>query len=133
MISLDEVINYLDVYDNKIIKFDLAKQEHNNEELKKKGEPTKKITIRKSMVKEYQRTLVKMPWKQCPCSICQQNGVEVIIFRGNNRNRRRGFHNTYVFYELLKQSMADDLFFVNEKHQEFESFYSQNEQQLQLF
>jgi hypothetical protein len=25
----------------------------------------------------------------------------VAIFRGNNRNRRRGFHNTHVFYGLI--------------------------------
>ena len=30
-------------------------------------------------------------------------GVEVAIFRGNNRNRRRGFHNTHVFYQLLSR------------------------------
>jgi hypothetical protein len=30
-------------------------------------------------------------------------GVEIIIFRGNNRNRRRGFHNTYVFYRLVQE------------------------------
>lgn len=29
-------------------------------------------------------------------------GVEVILFRGNDRNRRRGFHNTYVFYQRFR-------------------------------
>jgi hypothetical protein len=28
-----------------------------------------------------------------------------MIFRGNNRNRRRGFHNTYVFYRLMQDSL----------------------------
>ncbi|NEQ25632.1 MAG: queuine/archaeosine tRNA-ribosyltransferase, partial [Microcoleus sp. SIO2G3] len=55
----------------------------------------------------YRELLQEKPWKTCDCTICSQIGVEVIIFRGNDRNRRRGFHNTYVFYkrfqELLKQ------------------------------
>jgi len=49
----------------------------------------------------YRRTLVDKPWLKCSCPICQKHGIEVVIFRGNNRNRRRGFHNTYVFYNLL--------------------------------
>ena len=49
----------------------------------------------------YRRTLEERPWERCPCRICQDAGVEVVIFRGNNRNRRRGFHNTYVFYRLF--------------------------------
>ncbi|MBN2191177.1 MAG: hypothetical protein JW751_00025 [Polyangiaceae bacterium] len=49
----------------------------------------------------YRRTLEERPWERCPCEICRSAGVEVVIFRGNNRNRRRGFHNTYVFYRLL--------------------------------
>ncbi len=48
------------------------------------------------------RTLEDRPWEKCGCEICQRWGIEVIIFRGNNRNRRRGFHNTYVFYRLMQ-------------------------------
>ncbi|MDR6123510.1 hypothetical protein QFZ87_003107 [Bacillus sp. SLBN-46] len=51
----------------------------------------------------YHKVLNDKPWKDCSCSICKDVGVEVIIFRGNNRNRRRGFHNTYVFYNQLKE------------------------------
>ncbi|MEC1071403.1 tRNA-guanine transglycosylase DpdA [Priestia megaterium] len=51
----------------------------------------------------YYELLTDQPWKKCPCSICKNVGVEVIIFRGNNRNRRRGFHNTFVFYNQLKE------------------------------
>lgn len=54
----------------------------------------------------YRRTLEDMPWKRCPCSICRQIGVEAIIFRGNNRNRRRGFHNVWTFYRLLQEALA---------------------------
>ncbi|MGB8779903.1 MAG: tRNA-guanine transglycosylase DpdA [Candidatus Bathyarchaeia archaeon] len=50
----------------------------------------------------YRRTLEDKPWKSCGCPICRQAGIEVVIFRGNNRNRRRGFHNTYVFHSVFK-------------------------------
>ena len=56
----------------------------------------------------YRRVLEDMPWKKCNCAICQSIGIETIIFRGNNRNRRRGFHNTYVFYKKLKEIYPDD-------------------------
>jgi len=51
----------------------------------------------------YTATLQDRPWEQCNCAICERDGIEVVIFRGNNRNRRRGFHNTRVFYDLLGQ------------------------------
>jgi hypothetical protein len=63
---------------------------------------------RESMRADYQYTLEAQPWKSCPCDICRRDGVEVIIFRGNNRNRRRGFHNTYVFYQLLQQMLLGE-------------------------
>jgi hypothetical protein len=50
----------------------------------------------------YLETLKDMPWKKCECPICKSIGVEVIIFRGNNRNRRRGFHNVWIFYKIFK-------------------------------
>jgi hypothetical protein len=53
----------------------------------------------------YRKTLEDQPWKQCPCTICREIGVEVAIFRGNDRNRRRGFHNTYVFYQRFQELM----------------------------
>lgn len=56
----------------------------------------------------YRNTLEKRPWEKCQCAICRRDGVEVIIFRGNNRNRRRGFHNTYVFYRLIEQALHSD-------------------------
>lgn len=57
---------------------------------------------RRPMREHYRRTLEDRPWETCPCSICKRWGVEVVVFRGNNRNRRRGFHNTFVFYRLLE-------------------------------
>jgi hypothetical protein len=63
----------------------------------------KLIGQRPNIEKFYMETLKDMPWKKCPCDICKSIGVEVIIFRGNNRNRRRGFHNTWVFYQQFRK------------------------------
>lgn len=49
----------------------------------------------------YREVLEDKPWKTCGCTICRDIGIDVIIFRGNNRNRRRGFHNTHVYYQQL--------------------------------
>jgi hypothetical protein len=62
----------------------------------------------KSAEGHYRKTLEDRPWRACGCEICQRDGIEVIIFRGNNRNRRRGFHNTWAFYRLVQQALAGD-------------------------
>ena len=59
------------------------------------------------------RVLEAAPWKDCKCDICQRDGIDVIIFRGNNRNRRRGFHNTYVFYRLIQRALAGEVIELN--------------------
>jgi hypothetical protein len=50
---------------------------------------------------KYRRTLETKPWENCPCEVCQGLGIHALIFRGTNRNKRRGFHNTWTFYRLL--------------------------------
>jgi hypothetical protein len=50
----------------------------------------------------YRRVLADRPWKTCPCEVCVRLGIHVIIFRGAERNRRRGFHNLYVFNQQLQ-------------------------------
>jgi queuine/archaeosine tRNA-ribosyltransferase len=52
---------------------------------------------------EYDELLRDRPWKDCRCSICQHLGINVVIFRGAERNRRRGFHNIYVTYNKLRR------------------------------
>lgn len=52
-----------------------------------------------------QRTLEARPWKRCDCTICKDVGVEVIIFRSSNRNKRRGFHNLSVYHRHLKSTL----------------------------
>lgn len=59
--------------------------------------------------RDYYDTLLKRPWERCECAICRHIGVEVIIFRGNNRNRRRGFHNTWQLYRKVQQETTDTL------------------------
>ena len=51
----------------------------------------------------YRRVLKDKPWRECPCPVCRQAGIDVVIFRRNNRNRRRGFHNTWWFFQLFDQ------------------------------
>ncbi len=48
-------------------------------------------------------TLKEKPWKKCQCPICKAIGIEVVLFRGNNRNRRRGMHNLYVYGNHIKK------------------------------
>ena len=45
--------------------------------------------------------LLDAPWKKCRCGICESVGIEIIMFRGSERNKRRGFHNLAVFRERL--------------------------------
>jgi hypothetical protein len=49
----------------------------------------------------YRETLTARPWEKCDCHICRQAGVEVMIFRASNRNKRRGIHNLSVFKTTL--------------------------------
>jgi hypothetical protein len=73
---------------------------------------------RPELINYYRRTLEEKPWKSCDCPICKSIGIEVVIFRGNNRNRRRGFHNTYVFYKVLKNPELWPKFISKEQNEE---------------
>lgn len=55
---------------------------------------------------KYERTLRAKPWRTCHCEVCQSAGVEVIIFRGSNRNKRRGMHNLHTFYANTKKILG---------------------------
>ena len=63
----------------------------------------------KNLEKEYLRTLKERPWKKCDCPICKEIGVHVCIFRTNERNMRRGFHNLFQFYKRLQKFLKGDL------------------------
>jgi hypothetical protein len=55
---------------------------------------------------EYADLLAARPWKDCPCGICADAGIQAAIFRGTERNKRRGFHNLYVFRQRLDHHVA---------------------------
>ncbi|WP_024875943.1 tRNA-guanine transglycosylase DpdA [Saccharomonospora piscinae] len=57
---------------------------------------------------QYRSTLTARPWRECPCSICRAVGIEVVLFRGSERNKRRGFHNLYVFEQQLRKQLGRD-------------------------
>ena len=55
----------------------------------------------KSKWSEVRRTLVDRPWEKCRCAVCTTLGINVVVFRGANRNRRRGFHNLWYTHRQL--------------------------------
>lgn len=56
----------------------------------------------------YRRTLQDRPWRDCRCELCQTLGIEIIVFRGTERNKRRGFHNLYAFRQRLSAQLGED-------------------------
>ncbi len=101
-VQVDEVLDVLEEYDHLI---------------------TPERTPTRELLRE---TLEARPWRDCGCEICKKDGIQVLIFRGNNRNRRRGFHNTYVFYRLLQKALAGEQI-------AFVSYGSPKNKQLALF
>ena len=60
-----------------------------------------------SMRAAYRRTLTDRPWRSCHCNFCENLGIHMLIFRGANRNKRRGAHNTLMLYGDLTQGTQD--------------------------
>jgi hypothetical protein len=54
----------------------------------------------------YRETLEDKPWRHCPCAVCKKLGIHVVLFRGAERNRSRGFHNLHVLRERLDRLQA---------------------------
>jgi len=55
---------------------------------------------------KHKNLLKKKPWKACSCPFCKKVGIHVVVFRGANRNKRRGLHNTWVFYNRVLRDKA---------------------------
>ncbi|WP_322997432.1 tRNA-guanine transglycosylase DpdA [Castellaniella sp.] len=55
------------------------------------------------LAQRYRTTLTDQPWKQCSCKICRDAAIDVIIFRGSNRNKRRGIHNLAVYQDHIER------------------------------
>lgn len=64
-------------------------------------------SARRSHREIYREVLEASPWKACPCAVCRSLGHHVILFRGAERNRRRGLHNVWVFYRRVQRQLAD--------------------------
>lgn len=54
----------------------------------------------------YRETLTDAPWRSCACAVCRHLGIHVAIFRGAERNRRRGFHNLHALRGRLDREKA---------------------------
>jgi hypothetical protein len=50
---------------------------------------------------QHRELLETAPWKSCDCGLCEAVGIQICIFRGTERNKRRGFHNLHVFRQRL--------------------------------
>ncbi|MBS1724646.1 MAG: hypothetical protein JSS66_17015 [Armatimonadetes bacterium] len=50
----------------------------------------------RSLRDKYRKTLEDRPWEDCDCPFCSKAGIHVLVFRGANRNKRRGAHNTLM-------------------------------------
>ena len=62
---------------------------------------------RKNRREDYRETLAAAPWRECRCNVCSEVGVEVILFRGTERNKRRGFHNLHAFRQRLERTIGE--------------------------
>lgn len=60
---------------------------------------------RKDRTEAYRRTLEDQPWRTCRCGLCETVGIEIALFRGSERNKRRGFHNLHVFRQRLHREL----------------------------
>jgi queuine/archaeosine tRNA-ribosyltransferase len=65
----------------------------------------------KDRTAQYREVLRDRPWESCPCAVCQRlrergMGIQVVIFRRAERNRRRGFHNLWLMYRQLQQTLT---------------------------
>jgi hypothetical protein len=69
--------------------------------------PARKIEALQRQRRIYARTLYDRPWEGCACRVCREIGVEVLIFRNSNRNKRRGIHNLHVFHQHLCDHRAE--------------------------
>jgi hypothetical protein len=65
--------------------------------------PSRRADAAAKQRKVYADTLTDRPWEHCGCRVCREAGVEALIFRTSNRNKRRGIHNLHVFHTHLSE------------------------------
>jgi hypothetical protein len=66
-----------------------------------------KLDLNANIIQQMELTLKDRPWKSCKCKICKKDGIEVILLRGSNRNKRRGFSNLHNFREILDKKLNE--------------------------
>ncbi len=72
--------------------------------LKRKGEDN-------HFADKHELLLNDRPWEKCSCPFCRSAGIHVIVFRGASRNKRRGLHNTWVFYhKIMRKGVVPNSF-----------------------
>ncbi len=71
--------------------------------------PSRRADAAAKQRKVYAQTLGDRPWEQCACRVCRESGVEALIFRTSNRNKRRGIHNLHVFHTHLSEFRQESL------------------------
>lgn len=64
---------------------------------------TKKLKQLENQLGRYGETLADRPWDHCRCDLCQEHKIEMVIFRGSERNKRRGFHNMTVLEAKMRK------------------------------
>jgi len=69
--------------------------------------PSRRADAADRQRKVYAHTLGDRPWERCDCRVCRESGVEALIFRTSNRNKRRGIHNLHVFHTHLSDFRQD--------------------------
>jgi hypothetical protein len=65
--------------------------------------PSRRASAAERQRTVYAHTLCDRPWERCSCRVCRDIGVEAVIFRTSNRNKRRGIHNLHVFHTHLSE------------------------------
>jgi hypothetical protein len=54
----------------------------------------------------YTALLQERPWRSCECAICKAIGIDVVMFRGSERNKRRGFSQSSCIWPALTEPSA---------------------------
>lgn len=87
-----KMLNEYDGGNEKLIDEIIEQTTEYDKTLSRAFENTSKFAVR------YREVLESKIWKKCNCEMCKTAGIHVVIFRRTNRNKRRGFHNTWTFY-----------------------------------
>lgn len=78
---------------------------YSKEFVRSSGEPMNAAALHRTEAAA-RRTLSLRPWANCGCRVCREAGIDTLIFRGSNRNKRRGFHNLAVYHQHLRRWMS---------------------------